>query len=253
MIAMTLDRLGVILAGGEGSRLRPLTYYFQKCMIPVGPRQRPLLEYVILNIKRAGLKRIIFLVGYKAEQIMNYFGEGERYGLSLQYVFDNPDLKGTGGSLLNLYRQGCLRGRETILIHYGDILSNVDLANIIEKHEKDDADATIALSRKYELPVGVAKVENDRIISFVEKPSIDLYVSIGILVMNSRILSELDKLTLKKSNLDIMSDFIPYLIENGRLVKPYITEAFWYDVGSTEKYEKLTNELIEKYLSGLEV
>lgn len=245
-------RVAAILAGGEGSRLRPLTYYFQKCMIPIGPRQKPLLEYIILNIRRTGLNKIIILVGYKAEQIINYFGEGERYRLSIQYVYDSPGLKGTGGSLLNLYRQGYLEDYETILIHYGDILSNIDLIDIVEKHEKGDADVTIALSRKYDLPVGVAKVEDDKIISFIEKPSIDLYVSIGVLVVNSRILSELDRLTLKKTELDIMSDLIPYLIESGGIVKPYITDAFWYDVGSTEKYEKLTNELVEKYLSKLE-
>jgi mannose-1-phosphate guanylyltransferase len=249
---MTSTRIGVILAGGEGSRLRPLTYYFQKCMVPVGPKQKPLLEYVILNMKRAQLNDIIILVGYKAEQIINYFGEGERHGVTIRYVYDIPELRGTGGSLLNLYRREYLKGKDTVLIHYGDILSNINLTDLIEKHEEEDADTTVALSRKYELPVGVAEVVDDRVVSFTEKPSIDLYVSIGILVINSKIIAELDRLALERNNLDIMSDFIPYLIKNGRLVKPYIIDAFWYDVGSTEKYEKLTNELVQRYLAELE-
>jgi len=87
---------------------------------------------------------------------------------------------------------------------------------------------------------------------FIEKPSIDLYVSIEILVVNSKVLAELDRLALEKNNLDIMSDFIPYLIKRGRPVNPYIVDAFWYGVGSTEKYEKLTNELVQRYLAELE-
>lgn len=250
---MTSTRIGVILAGGEGSRLRPLTYYFQKCMVPVGPKQKPLLEYVILNMKKARLDDIIILVGYKAEQIINYFGKGEKHGITIRYVYDIPELRGTGGSLLNLYRQEYLKDKDTILIHYGDILSNINLVDIIKKHEEENADATVALSRKYDLPVGVAEVLDDRVVSFIEKPSIDLYVSIGILVINSKIMVDLDKLALEKNNLDIMSDFIPYLIKSGRLVKPYIIDAFWYDVGTTEKYEKLTNELVQRYLDELDM
>lgn len=246
------NRVGVILAGGEGIRLRPLTYYFQKCMIPIGPRQKPLLEYIILNMRKARLDEVFTLVGYKAEQIMNYFGDGERHGIRIKYVYDNPEFRGTGGSLLNLYRLGYLEDRDIILIHYGDILSNINLVDVIEKHEEARAEATVVLSRKYELPVGVAEVSDDKIVSFVEKPSIDIYVSIGILVLDSRVLPELDKLASEKNSLDIMSDFVPYMLKNGRIVKPYITNAFWYDVGTIEKYEKLTNELVKKYLAGLE-
>ncbi|MEM1584456.1 MAG: nucleotidyltransferase family protein [Nitrososphaerota archaeon] len=246
------NTVGVVLAGGEGSRLRPLTYYFQKCMIPIGPRQRPLLEYIILNMKRAGLNDVFTLVGYKAEQIINYFREGQLYGIRIKYIHDNPELKGTGGALLNLYRQERLEDKDIILIHYGDILSNIDLADVIKKHEEARAEATVALSRRYVLPVGVAEVSDDRIISFTEKPSIDIYVSIGILALNAGVLPELDKLAAEKNSLDIMSDFIPYLLRSRRLVKPYVTDAFWYDVGSIEKYEKLTNELVKKYLAELE-
>jgi len=118
-----------------------------KCIASVGPKQKPLLEYVILNMKKAQLNDIIILVGYKAEQIINYFGEGERHGVTIRYVYDTPELRGTGGSLLNLYRREYLKGKDTVLIHYCDILPNISLINIIEKHEEEDTDATIALSR----------------------------------------------------------------------------------------------------------
>ncbi|MCS7125427.1 MAG: nucleotidyltransferase family protein [Aigarchaeota archaeon] len=250
---MSSKNIAVILAGGEGSRLRPLTYYFQKCMIPIGPRQKPLLEYIILNLRKHSLNDILISVGYKAEQIVNYFKDGRWYGVNIKYVYDKIDLKGTGGSLLNIFREGYLQDKQTIFIHYGDILSNIDLSDILRRYEESGADVMIALSSSYQLPVGVAEVDREgKIISFVEKPLIKIYVSVGILVLCSSVLHELDKLAIEGKSLDIMSDFIPYLIKIGKTVKAYITDAFWYDVGSIEKYEKLTNEMVEKYLSDLE-
>ncbi|MEN2973986.1 MAG: nucleotidyltransferase family protein [Candidatus Caldarchaeales archaeon] len=250
---MGSDIVALILAGGEGSRLRPLSYYFQKCMIPIGSRQKPLLEYIIRNLKKHSLRDILIAVGYKAEQIINYFRDGNEYSLNIRYVHDSPDLKGTGGSLLNIFRGGYLQEYNTILIHYGDILSNIDLSHMLKNYRESGADVMVALSSKYQLPVGVARVdEENTIVSFEEKPSINIYVSIGIVILNSKVLADLNRLATDMRSLDIMSDFIPYLIKSKRMVKAYITDSFWYDVGSIEKYEKLTNELVERYLADLE-
>lgn len=245
--------MAVVLAGGEGSRLRPLSYYFQKCMIPVGPRQRPLLEYILINLRKNSLTDVLISVGYKAEQIINYFGEGERHGVKIRYVYDSADLKGTGGAILNIYRGGHMRGYESVLVHYGDILTNINLSQMIGYYEREGADAVIALSRGYQLPVGVAEVdESGSVTSFIEKPAIDILVSIGILVIKTEVLQELEKLAVERRSLDLMADFIPHLISTGRKVKSYVTDSFWYDVGSTERYEKLTNEVFEKYLKPLD-
>lgn len=245
--------MAVVLAGGEGSRLRPLSYYFQKCMIPVGPRQRPLLEYILINLRKNSLTDVLISVGYKAEQIINYFGEGERHGVKIRYVYDSADLKGTGGAILNIYRGGHMRGYESVLVHYGDILTNINLSQMIGHYERGGADAVIALSRGYQLPVGVAEVdESGSVTSFIEKPTIDILVSIGILVIKTEVLQELEKLAVERRSLDLMADFIPHLISTGRKVKSYVTDSFWYDVGSTERYEKLTNEVFEKYLKPLD-
>ena len=94
-IDLQKEATGVVLSGGEGKRLRPLSYYFQKCMIPIGSSQKPLLEYIVRLFGYYGISEIILLAGYKHEQIVNYFNEGTRFGVHVTYILDDPMLKGT--------------------------------------------------------------------------------------------------------------------------------------------------------------
>ena len=242
---------GVILAGGEGRRLRPLSYYFQKCMIPIGNSQKPLLEYIINLLKHHGITDIRVLVGYKHQQITNYFGDGGRFGVSLKYVHDDPAIKGTGSALLNLYKKDKLDPKDSILIYYGDILSNINLTEMLNQHRESGAAVTLAIVCGYQVPVGVARLNGNKIVGLVEKPTLELPVGIGILVLNAKVLEKLAQLGGEGEELDIMRDFIPHLIDEGFPVHAYITKCFWYDVGSTEKYEKLDNGLLEKHFGFL--
>jgi mannose-1-phosphate guanylyltransferase len=242
---------GVVLAGGEGKRLRPLTYYFQKCMIPIGNKQKPLLEYIIRLLKHHGISDVTMMVGYKHEQIVNYFENGGRFGVNLNYVQDDPFMKGTGAALLNLYRKGLLDIESSILVYYGDILSNIDLTNMLDQHQRRNAVATLALASGYQVPVGVAELKGDTVVGWVEKPTLNLNVGIGILALEAKALNELPRISENKRDLDIMKDLIPHLVDRGNPVHAYITDSFWYDVGSTEKYEKLDNGTIEKYFGFL--
>ncbi len=242
---------GVVLAGGEGRRLRPLTYYIQKCMIPVGHRQHPLLEYIIRLMKYHGIRDISLLVGYKHEQIENYFDDGTKMGMNIAYLKDDEITKGTGTALLNMVREKFFYPGETVLIYYGDILSNIDLTEMLTLHRETEAAATLALSPSYSVPVGVAEVEGCNVIKWAEKPKLDIYVGIGIMAFDSTVLAELSRLTEDRPDLDITKDLIPTLIQNKQRVVAYKTDRFWYDVGSIEKYEKLENDVINKYLSFL--
>ncbi|RLF08698.1 MAG: hypothetical protein DRJ62_08025, partial [Thermoprotei archaeon] len=98
----------------------------------------------------------------------------------------------------------------------------------------------------YKLPVSVAELNGDRIVRFKEKPALRLPVGIGILAIESEVLQHMANLRRKGRDLDLMRDFIPYLIEQGMSVNAYVTDAFWYDIGSLEKYEKLDHDEIEK-------
>ncbi|MEM1977396.1 MAG: nucleotidyltransferase family protein [Candidatus Caldarchaeum sp.] len=235
----------LVLCGGEGSRLRPLTYYFQKTMVPIGREQKPLLEYILRHIKMHGFNEAVLLIGYKGEQVVNYFGDGERVGLRLRYVWDPENVKGTLASLRNALRLKAFERIDSLLIYYGDILTNLNLRELVDTHFEQKAAATLALSPGYQLPVGVAEVANGLVYEMREKPSIPINVTIGILTLEARVINESDNLT------DIMSDLIPHLIKQGEKVAAYISDCFWYDVGSTEKYEKLSNEDIDKYLSAI--
>lgn len=237
--------LGVVLAGGEGKRLRPLTYYFQKCMIPIGTRQKPLLEYILHHLKRHGIADIRLLVGYKHEQIKNYFDDGSRFGMRIEYFLDDPSLRGSGGALLNAANRGAFDGAETLLVYYGDILSNIDLSRMLRQHLESRASSTLALARGFEVPVGVAELEGRSIRRWMEKPRLDIYAGIGIAAFNIHVIGDLKELAASREELDIMGDLIPHLIKEGRRVEAYVTEDFWYDVGSTEKYEKLNSDQIE--------
>lgn len=243
---------GVIFCGGKGIRLRPLTYYFQKTMIPVGSKQKPLLEYVIRLMKEHKIRDIILLVNYKAHQIINYFDDGSRFDVNITYVHDTPKLGGTGGALLNAYLGGALSTGETLFLYYGDILSNIDLTDMLRQHREKEAAVTVALSKEYSVPVGVAEVaETGRIRGFVEKPALEKPVSIGVLAMEGEALKDVQELMRGKKSLDIMTDLVPHLAEEGEAVWAYFTDAFWCDLGSIERYEKLRSETIEKHLGRL--
>jgi len=238
---------GLILCGGEGTRLRPITYYFQKTMIPVGSRQKPLLEYVVRLLRFHGITDLVFLVNHKAEQVMNYFEEGSRFKVRITYVHDDPSLKGTAGSVLNAYRQGAVNAEDTLLVYYGDILTNMNLRDLLRYHKNQRSSATVALASGFTVRVGLADLDDEgKIHGFVEKPKLEKPVSIGLLVFKGETLEDMELLKKEKRELDLMGDVIPYLIKIGKPVYGYLSDAFWYDVVSTEAYEKLSPKFVEE-------
>lgn len=219
-------------------------------MVPVGSKQRPIVEYVIRLLRHHQMNDIVLMVNYKANQIINYFENGSRFKVNLTFLHDNPKFSGTGGALLNAFFSGIISEDETLLIYYGDIISNINLSELLNLHRKTDAAATVALSTDFPLRVGVAKITADgRISMFVEKPRLDKPVSIGILALNGKVaLHYLKKLMKKQSNLDIMGDLLPHLIVVGKHVQAYTTKASWYDLGTIERYEKLDTTFIDEEL-----
>ena len=231
--------VGVVLCGGEGKRLRPLTYYFQKAMIPVGSQQKPLLEYIVRLMKHHGIRDLVMLVGYKGQQIVNYFNKGERYDVNISYIWDDPNFGGNGGALLNAYLKGAFEGAEDIIVYYGDILSDINLSEMLKFHRENNFTSTLALSPNYRVAVGVAELKNNEVINLVEKPPLGKPVTIGIVAIKKRALEYLHELAESKKDIDIMGDLIRILIERKLRVGGYVTTSFWFDLGTTEAYEKL--------------
>jgi mannose-1-phosphate guanylyltransferase len=243
---------GLVLCGGRGIRLRPITYYFQKTMIPIGSKQKPLLEYVVRLLRFHKIADVAFLINYKGEQIQNYFDEGARFDARISYVQDDPALKGTGGAVLNAYEKGVITTDDTILVYYGDILTNMNLQLMLRAHNRQKASVTIALASGFIVRVGVAELDSKgKIKGFVEKPTLDKPVSIGILALDGSILDIMKRLTRKDGELDLMRDVVPHLIKKGSPIYGHLEKSFWYDVGSTEAYEKLDPKLVDKTMSFL--
>ena len=237
-----------ILCGGQGSRLRPLTYYFQKTMLPIGRRQKPMLEYVLKYIRSSGIRDATLLVGYKAEQIINYFGGGSSVGMKLSYSRDSPKLEGNGGALFNAFSKGLFDGYDDVLVYYSDILTTLDLRKMVEEHRTHKNVATLAVASSYRLPVGVAHIGKDGVIERMdEKPNIGLNVGIGIMLIKT---AAIGQITSMGSRVDIMGDLLKRLTEGGR-VGSFVTNDFWLDLGSLDVYEKLDHGKIDELFSSL--
>jgi len=238
---------GIVLCGGKGTRLRPLTHYIQKTMVPLGVKQKPLLEYVVRLFKFHGIKDLVFLVNYKAEQIINYFEDGSRFNVKISYVKDDPSSKGTGGAVLTAYNKGVADTTDTLLVYYGDIVTNMNLTDLLAYHRAKQSWGTVALSSGFKLRVGLANLGSDgKILEFEEKPTLEKPVSVGISVLKGEMLEDMKLLKGKKQELDLMGEVFPHLLKVGKPVYGYVSKAFWYDVVSTEAYEKLGPELVEE-------
>ena len=240
---------GVVLAGGQGTRFRPLTYYFQKCMIPVGEDQKPVLDYIVRLFAVHDIRDLVLLVGYKHQQIKNYFNEGGRFGVDIRYILDEPEYKGSANAIVNALRLEEVSTEDILVVYYGDILSDLDLGEMVALHVEKKAAATVALAKGFRVRVGTADIDDGFITKFHEKPELEEPVSIGILVLGGPALKEMREMrTEAKGSFDLMGDLIPRLIEKGMPVAAYVTDAFWYDLGSLERYERFENEGLDKNL-----
>ena len=216
-------------------------------MVPIGLRQKPLLEYVVRLLEFHEIKDLVFLVNYKAEQIKNYFQDGARFNVKISYIGDDSASKGTGGAVLNTYRQKAVNTKDTLLVYYGDILTNINISEMLRYHKEHAAWATLALAFGFKVRVGVADLKADgRIREFIEKPRLEKPVSVGVIALKGETLKEIALLKKEKPEIDLMGEVIPYFIRDNKPVYGYVSDAFWYDVGSTEAYEKLSPEFVDQ-------
>jgi mannose-1-phosphate guanylyltransferase len=228
----------VILVGGEGTRLRPLTSTVPKPIVPLV--DRPLMGYMLEWLKDHGVDDAVMLMGYLATAVRNVLGDGSRYGMRLRYV-EEPGPRGTGGALK--FAESLLDQR--FLMLNGDVLSDMDLTAQVAQHERTGAKGTLAL-----VPVedpsayGLVRLEDDRAVrEFVEKPSPDAIdtnlISAGAYVLEREVVDLIEP----DRNVSIEREIWPQLVGNGLYAFPH--EAYWLDIGTPERYLQATFDILE--------
>lgn len=216
----------IILAGGKGTRLAPYTKVLPKPLMPIG--DMPILEVVLRQIRRAGIDDVVLTVGHLAGLMQAFFQDGATLGLKISYSFENDPL-GTAGPLSLV--QGL---DETFLVANGDVLTTLDLRELIRFHRQSGAAATIATHRRaVNVDLGVIQFNGSQeVIGYIEKPTYDFQVSMGIYVFEPRVLDYIPY----NQYLDF-PDLVLHLIEAGDRVMGYPFDGYWQDLGRPDDYE----------------
>jgi dTDP-glucose pyrophosphorylase len=217
------DNWVVLMAGGEGTRLRPMTEDLPKPLIPVGAK--PILETIIENFVENGFRKFFITLHYKADAIIHHFGDGSRFGASITYV-EESDPRGTAGALKLLPE----KPTKPLIVMNGDLLTRVDFSSLIQFHETASADLTMCV-RNYEIevPFGVVEIENDRISRIDEKPIQKFLVNAGIYVLGSHTIDMVPDGT----RFDMPSLF-EMAIQKGMTTTSFPIHEYWIDVGRLE-------------------
>lgn len=216
----------VIMAGGKGSRLMPLTQELPKPMLPIG--DKPLLEHTVQQLVNLGVKDVSLATFYKSDVIKNHFGDGQKFGIRINYLNEEVPL-GTAGAL-------GLKSvpKTTQLVMNGDILSQVDYRAMLQFHRENKAVMTVGV-RQYQVdvPYGVVETNGVHVSQLNEKPSLKFFVNAGIYLLEPTVYQFIDT----KSHLD-MTELISRLLDKKLPVVSFPISEYWLDIGLPQDYRK---------------
>jgi NDP-sugar pyrophosphorylase family protein len=227
----------VILVGGAGTRLRPLTYVMPKCLLPVGGM--PLLEWTVKYLASHEIKEFVVCVAYLKRQIISTIGDGSRLGVKIEYAEAESPL-GTAGQLKTA--EPFIDG--TFLAMNGDIVTSLNIRSLIQTHKEKGGTGTIALkSFDIKVPYGHVTADQDSVIrNFEEKPTLHLMANAGIYVLEKSVFGSIPS----GRPFSLETEVFPALIERGERLNSYYEEAYWNDVGTMGDFEKVNDELLAR-------
>ena len=230
----------LIMAGGKGTRLRPLTCGIPKPMVPI--LNKPVMEYSIKLLKKYGIRDIAVTMAYLPTVITDYFADGEKWGVHLKYFNEEVPL-GTGGSVKNA--EEFLE--DTFIVISGDALTDLDINQALKYHKMKKSRATLVL-KKEPVPVEYGVVitdESGRIIRFLEKPSwgevFSDTINTGIYILEPEVLNYYQK----GENFDFSKDLFPRLLKDNVSIYGYVTENYWCDIGDVQSYRQTQFDVLE--------
>jgi NDP-sugar pyrophosphorylase family protein len=226
------NRVAVVLAGGKGLRLRPLTVLIPKPLVPIG-EQHSMLEVALRQLASQGFGRAVLTIGYLGQLIQAYAKDGSQWGIKIDYLAEESPL-GTMGPVL--YALPTLP--EHFVVMNADVLTNIDYSEMLEHHINSGAPLTMAVHRRqHQVEFGVLDVQDNRVVGFTEKPTMDYLVNMGIYAMSRDALKE-------------YTPGLPYgfdelicnLIKRGQPPNAYEFEGYWLDIGRPGDYERANQE-----------
>jgi len=224
----------IILAGGLGTRLRPLTDKTPKPLLPI--KGKPIIQYAIENLKKHEITNIILGISYHADKIKEYFGDGKQFGVNINYSVEEEPL-GTGGAV----KQAAKDISDAFILLWGDNLTDINFSEMLKVHKRNNAKLTIALTPREDVEhFGVAKLDEEKIITFVEKPKREdapsNLINAGAFIINPDIL---DILPDGKSSIE--KDCFEKITASGR-VYAYNHKGQWFPTDTIEKYGEANKE-----------
>ncbi len=232
----------VIMAGGFGTRLRPLTNSMPKPMVPMV--NRPIMEHIVDLLKKHSVDELTALLYFQPETITDYFGDGSDFGVKLDYITATSDL-GTAGAVGAAMRK--FKGRDSTLVISGDVLTDIDISEALAFHKKKKAVATIVLTRvENPLAFGIVITDNNgRITRFLEKPGwgevFSDTINTGIYILDRKVLDYLPE----GEEFDFSKDLFPILLKEDKPIYGYVADGYWKDVGSLDEYRQANMDIIE--------
>ncbi len=218
----------LILAGGKGTRLHPYTSVLPKPLLPVG--DYPVLEIILRQLRKAGVQEVILAVGYMRQLFQAFFDNGARYGLKITYSFEDKPL-GTAGPI----RLAFDHLEDEFLVMNGDLLTTLHFARLFSFHKEMKAAATIGLYRReVKIDFGVIETNTEnRLVRYVEKPTYQFDVSMGVNVLNKRVVGQY----LTPGEYLDLPDLMVRLVKDGHAVYCYREPCSWLDIGRIEDYQ----------------
>ncbi len=228
----------VLMVGGLGTRLRPLTENTPKPMLHVGGK--PILQTIVEKFVSYGFVDIIMCVGYKSNIIQEFFEDGSRFGANIEYVLEDKRM-GTAGALTLLNDKQ--KPSEPFFVMNGDLLTNVNFENMLDFHIKYNAKATMCIREyDFQVPYGVVNINNGKILSIEEKPIHKFFVSAGIYILNNSCID-----IIPKNQFYDMPTLFEEMIKNNDNTVSFPIREYWLDIGRIDEYEKANKEYGEVF------